>query len=480
MLFNSFDFLWFFPLVVAVYFAAPHRWRTAVLLVASFWFYAARQPAYLLILLACIAAAYGGALLIERSRTGYRAASLVLALAVPLGVLLVYKYYNFVADTLQQLGRRMDSSVHVPLLRLALPVGISFYTFKTISYVADVAKGVQPAERNPLALATYLSFFPQILAGPIERAGNFLPQLARNHRFEYRRVADGLALMLWGLFKKAVVADRLAVIVNQVYTDPTEYSGLPLIVATYAYAFQILCDFSGYSDMAVGAAKVLGFSTMRNFDRPYASASVGEFWRRWHISLSTWFRDYVYIPLGGNRVPVWKWGRNVVVVFLLSGLWHGSYWTFVIWGGLHGLSLVVERLLRPVGVRFAAATGLDAVPQFQKGLRVALTFHLVTFAWIFFRASTVTDAFYVAGHLFDGALWGLTPVLTTFKAFDLLMGAVLVALLLAAQLIRRSGSGVAWLARRPAWVRWAVYAALVLAVINLRPAQTAQFIYLQF
>lgn len=481
MLFNSLGFLWFFPLVTVVYFAVPHRFRVAVVAVASLWFYWMWRPAYLLVLGACILSAYVGARLIAGGSGSRRNAGLVGAIAVPLGLLLVFKYYNFAADTVTALARRMDSSLAAPHLRLALPVGISFFTFKTISYLADVHRGTLPPERNPLRLTAYISFFPQILAGPIERAGNFLPQLDRRRTFDYSRVTDGLALMLWGLFKKAVIADRLAVMVNQVYMEPTGFSGLPLIVATYAYAFQIYCDFSGYSDMAIGAARVLGFTTMRNFDRPYESASVGEFWRRWHLSLSTWFRDYVYIPLGGSRVPRITWGRNVLVVFLLSGLWHGSYWTFIIWGALHGLYLIGERvLLNPLESRFAERFGEGRLSRLVGPLKVVLTFHLVAFAWIFFRAKTVSDAFYVAGHLFEGLERGLAPVTTLFSPADLAWAIVLIAVLETVHAIQRRGSAVAWVARRPVWIRWAVYAALVLAIINLRPQYAAQFIYLQF
>ncbi|MBD3393326.1 MAG: MBOAT family protein [Chitinivibrionales bacterium] len=480
MLFNSLDFLWFFPLIAVVYFSTPAAWRIVVLLAAGLWFYASWEPSYLLILFACIFAAHFGALAIDRSSQRRRTFWLVISMLIPFGMLLAFKYYNFFADTVQQLGRRIDSSFNPPLLRFALPVGISFFTFKTMSYLFDVHRGATPAEHSFLKTATYVSFFPQILAGPIERAGNFLPQLDRKHAVDAGRITDGLALMLWGLFKKAVIADNLAVVVNWVYLAPENYKGLPLIVATYTYAFQIYCDFSGYSDMAIGAARVLGFSTMKNFNRPYAATSVGEFWRRWHISLSTWFRDYVYIPLGGNRVALWKWTRNVMIVFLISGLWHGSYWTFIIWGGLHGLFLVGERLLTPAFSRAAQTVRLNTYPRVVTALRVGLTFNLVAFSWVFFRSETVGDALYITQHLFEGLDRGFTEALAVFRSDDLILAAILVAVLFTAQYIRRAQGALEWLRRRPSYVRWAVYAVLVLAIVNLRPEHNTGFIYLQF
>jgi D-alanyl-lipoteichoic acid acyltransferase DltB (MBOAT superfamily) len=482
MLLNSFEFLWFFPLITAIYFAAPQRWRTTVLFAAGMWFYMAWKPVLVLVPLGCVAAAYTGGLLLEkRDSRGRRLARLFAAACVPLGMLLLFKYYGFFADSFESIGKQLRASWSIPALRLALPLGISFFTFKTLSYLFDVYHGKYPAQRNLLKLATYITFFPQIMAGPIERADNFIPQLDTEHQFDYRRVMDGLALILWGLFKKAVIADRLAMVANWVYLSPTEYSGFPLIIATYAYAFQIYCDFSGYSDMAIGAGRVLGFSTMRNFDQPYLSRSVSEFWRRWHISLSTWFRDYLYIPLGGSRVQLWKWGRNVLIVFLVSGLWHGSRWTFIIWGGLHGLYLLAERLLKPSLAKVSASVGLDRHPRLKGALQLLLTFHLVTFAWIFFRADSVGDALYVVSHLFDGLGSGIMTALSLFRAEDLWFALIFVLLLEAAHLLqRRYTSGIAWLQARPMWVRWAIYAGMVLAVINLRPLYQSQFIYMQF
>jgi D-alanyl-lipoteichoic acid acyltransferase DltB (MBOAT superfamily) len=395
-------------------------------------------------------------------------------------MLLVFKYAAFFSEIARGIGSRLGAAWEIPSLRIALPVGLSFFTFKTISYIADMFYRKQPAERNIAAVATYISFFPQILAGPIERGGRFIPQLSEKVTFDYSRTVEGLRTILWGLFKKAVIADRLALLVNQVYDKPMDFSGTSLIIATYLFAFQIYCDFSGYSDMAVGTAKILGFSTMTNFERPYHARSIADFWRRWHISLSTWFRDYLYIPLGGSRVASWTWARNVLLVFLISGLWHGSAWTFIVWGGLHGIYLIAGRAALPLRTRLAKALGLNNHPVLMQGLRIIATFHLVTFAWIFFRAESITHAVYIITHLFQGLSFNLAIAFHNFRTADLIIAVVLIAIMEAVHVVQSGGNGMAWLFQRPVWLRWALYAAAVLAIINLRPLYQAPFIYLQF
>jgi D-alanyl-lipoteichoic acid acyltransferase DltB (MBOAT superfamily) len=401
----------------------------------------------------------------------------IASLCVPLALLLAFKYYSFFALATSQISGKLGASIPLPAFSLAAPVGISFFVFKTLSYLIDVRMDKIVADKNILNIANYIAFFPQILAGPIERAGNFLPQLAMRHNPDFRRFRDGMALILWGLFKKAVVADNCAAVVNLVYAAPAEYPGLALIIATYCYAVQIYCDFSGYSDMAIGIAKILGFSTMQNFNRPYGAVSVGDFWRRWHISLSTWFRDYIYIPLGGNRVPLRCWVLNIMAVFLISGLWHGANWTFIAWGALHGFFLAAERTLSSPLSRFSRLIGVTNFPRLIKSARAFLTFHLITFAWIFFRARSIDDACYIAGHLFDGM--SLTA-LNLFQQRDLVVAALCVAGLAGARLVAGGESKLSWLMRRPLWLRWTLYAALALAVINIRPLIQSGFIYLQF
>ena len=322
-------------------------------------------------------------------------------------------------------------------------------------------------------------FYPQLVAGPIERPQNLMHQFREKHVFDIKRLKSGLKLMFAGLFKKIVIADTLAALVNQVYNDPTRYSGLPLIVATYLFAFQIYCDFSGYTDIARGAARVMGFDLMRNFDRPYFSKSISEFWRRWHISLSTWFRDYLYIPLGGSRVSQPRWYLNLFIVFLVSGFWHGANWTFVIWGALHGIFLVFALWTETFRQRLAVVSGLTRHPTLRKIFRVFVTFNLVSFAWIFFRANSLSDAFYVVTHSLGGVS------LADLSVSSVLVSLGLIASLELVYLLQHRRQILALVSQRPIWVKWSVYYALgaVFAAWTLMHGQqykAQQFIYFQF
>lgn len=405
MLFNSLHFLAFFPVVLAIYFALPHRFRWAWLLVASCYFYAAFIPAYLLILFCLILIDYVAGIAIAGAEGGRRKAFLVLSLFANCAMLAFFKYYNFFATNVTALGHGLGLPLEAKTLAIVLPIGLSFHTFQSMSYTIEVYRGAQKAERHLGIYALYVLFWPQLVAGPIERPQNLLHQFREPHRFDSRRAADGAELMVTGFAKKVLVADTLARTVNAVYGAPESQSGLSLLVAAYFFAFQIYYDFSGYSDIARGASRIMGFELMVNFDRPYGSSSISEFWRRWHISLSTWFRDYLYVPLGGSRVSRARTAFNLMVVFLVSGFWHGANWTFIIWGALHGSALVAAQLLygdkrkaRPVGLlRFA---------------KIFMTFQFVTLAWIFFRAESVSKAFYVVAHLFTrngAAAWSALP-----------------------------------------------------------------------
>ncbi|MFW5959658.1 MAG: MBOAT family O-acyltransferase [Chitinivibrionales bacterium] len=477
MAFNSLGFLIFFPVVTLVWFLSPKRYRQAILLTASIFFYATWQPLLIVVLFTCIVTAWAGGLLNSYELIKKNKSFITALTIVPVGILVFFKYYGFIAGSFEKAAQYLFPSFTLPEFSIALPVGISFFTFKTLSYIFDTRSGKLQPSKNPVSVANYIAFFPQILAGPIERGGNFIPQLEKEHRPDPERFRDGLALTLWGLFKKVVIADNLAVIVNAVYSSPQEHPGLVLITATYCFAFQILCDFSGYSDIAIGTAKILGFNTMRNFNRPYSASSVSNFWRRWHISLSSWFRDYLYIPLGGNRVSIPRWMINILIVFSVSGLWHGAGWSFIVWGCLHGLFLIGERSLTKPLSHVTNLLNLDKAPKFLKYARVIITFHLVTFAWIFFRAQNIDDAFYITTHLFDGLGFS---TLNLLPYNELLLSGFLIIILLAAQFIRRNKSGMRWLLSRPLWFRWGVYAGMVLSVINLRPLVQAGFIYLRF
>lgn len=325
----------------------------------------------------------------------------MLSIFTNLGILFSFKYFNFVNDSLRALCGAVQIEYSVPDLDVLLPMGISFYTFQTLAYTIDVYRGRLAPASHLGKFALYVTFFPQLVAGPIERAQSLLPQFDQYFDFDTTRIQSGLKQMLWGFFKKLVVADRVAVLVDMVYNTPAQHDGSVLLLATYLFALQIYCDFSGYSDIAIGAAKVLGFDLMENFRTPYLSGSIREFWSRWHISLSTWFRDYLYIPLGGNRVGKWRWYYNLFVVFLISGLWHGANWTFILWGALHGAYLVLAVLFTGFWKRVERLLRLNNAPGFKRVVNVAITFHLAVFAWIFFRANSMNDAFVVLENIVE-------------------------------------------------------------------------------
>jgi D-alanyl-lipoteichoic acid acyltransferase DltB (MBOAT superfamily) len=487
MLFNSLHFLLFFPVVTALYFLLPYRWRVPFLLAASCYFYMALIPVYILILCFVITVDYFAGILIEGAQGRRRKLFLLASLAANLGVLGFFKYFNFFNTNFTAFFQLFGVRPLVSNLSIILPIGLSFHTFQSISYTVEVYRGAQKAERHFPTYALYVLFYPQLVAGPIERPQNLLHQFYEEHDFDYRRVTDGLKLMAWGMFKKVVIADRLAVAVNMVYDNPTAYAGIPMILATYYFAVQIYCDFSGYSDIAIGAAQVMGFRLMENFNRPYYSKSISEFWKRWHISLSTWFRDYLYIPLGGNRVSKRRWRFNLFFVFLVSGLWHGAGWTFIIWGGLHGAYLIIALWTRGLRDKFIRRTGLQKFHTLRKAAAVFVTFNLVCFAWIFFRARSLADAFYVVRHLFTwpskvGGETGLFPTgALILDRADLLIALAAVALMEAVHLIQRRRKMRHFLSEKPMWMRWAMYYTLTMGILLFGKFELPnRFIYFQF
>jgi alginate O-acetyltransferase complex protein AlgI len=481
MLFNSLQFALFFPLVVLLHFALPHRFRWMWLLFASYWFYMSWEPRYIVLLVGCTLLAWGTGLLMGRSATPRaRRGWLVLSLAGNLGVLFFFKYFNFANDSLTRLALALGGRNPLPAADVLLPVGISFFVFQALSYSIDIYRGRMEPERHLGLFALYKGFFPQLVAGPIERATNLLPQFKRKVVFDPEMAVSGLKLMLWGMFKKVVIADRLAVFTDAVYDNPAAHGAPDLLLATYFFAFQIFCDFSGYTDIAIGAARVLGYDLMKNFNRPYFADSVADFWRRWHISLSTWFKDYLYFPLGGNRVAKGRWAFNVMVVFLVSGLWHGAAWTYVIWGALHGAYLVAEDLTAGARARIAEVTGLARFPRLRKGLAVLATFHLVLFAWIFFRARTLSDAWLILKTIASGAGFGRGAAALGLTAPILALCLGLIVLLETVHVLQERGVGARMLGNTPVTVRWGLYLLLLMGVLNLRPAEVAPFIYFQF
>lgn len=466
----------------------PHRYRWMLLLTASCIFYMAWRPSYIVLVFISSFIDYCAALLIWRSPSASaQLRYLIVSLSCNLGILFAFKYFRFFNDTMAALVAPMGFEWSPPAWDVLLPVGISFYTFQSMSYTLDMYLHGQKPERHAGLFALYVMFFPQLVAGPIERSGNLLPQFRTEKTFDVDRAASGLRLMLWGMFKKVVIADRLALVVDQVYNHLGSQSGPALTIATVCFAFQIYCDFSGYSDIAIGAARVLGFDLMRNFNRPYIARSIGEFWSRWHISLSTWFKDYVYIPLGGNRVPIGRWRFNIFLVFMLSGLWHGANWTFVIWGALHGGAYVISSLTTKLRASFVQYSGLARMPRLHRALQTSFIFFVVCVAWVFFRARSVEDALYVLRHSIAGweqcfSTSGLNALANALQVSPLgaLLTAASVAILLAVEHSMDHPQRKHLLAKTPRWIRWPAYAGLALGAMNLGVMKETPFVYFQF
>lgn len=395
MLFNSFEFLLFFPIVTILFFVLPHRFRWSLLLTASCFFYMFFIPVYILILFGTIIIDYFAGIYLEKTTApSKKKIFLICSLIANIGVLAVFKYYNFFLDNINDVALALfDKATALRYLAIALPIGLSFHTFQAMSYTFEVYYGRQKAEKHFGLYALYVMFYPQLVAGPIERPQNILHQFHQKQTFDYQRLSSGLRMMIWGLFKKVVIADNLSGMVNLAYTQPEEHTGMTLLLTTYFFAFQIYCDFSGYSDMAIGAARVMGYDLMENFRTPYLSASIKEFWSRWHISLSTWFRDYLYIPLGGNRKGTSRWMLNLFLVFLISGIWHGANWTYVVWGSMHGGFLMVA-ILKDNLIK-KSKFNIFSNHAFIRPLHVFITFQLASFAWIFFRANNIHDASHI-------------------------------------------------------------------------------------
>lgn len=392
MLFNSLHFLLFFIITTLIYYVIPHKHRWLLLLLISCYFYMVFVPIYILILGFTIIIDYYAGIWIEQEVGNRRKLYLIISLVTNIGILAIFKYYNFINTNITTVIGTVGYQNPVPFLSILLPIGLSFHTFQAMSYTIEVYRGKQKAEKHFGIYALYVMFYPQLVAGPIERPQNILPQLRKPIAYDENLIIEGIQMMIWGLFKKVVVADRLSVLVDTVYSNPNGFGGFANLLAAVFFSIQIYCDFSGYSDIALGTAKVLGFDLIKNFNIPYISKSINEFWQRWHISLSTWFRDYLYISLGGNRNGKWKTYRNVLAVFMISGLWHGANWTFVIWGTIHGILIIIERLLKID--KFKTNNKIIQI------LQTSITFGIVTGAWIFFRAKNVNEAFSIYKAIF--------------------------------------------------------------------------------
>lgn len=487
MLFHSLHFLIFFPIVVGIYFLIPVKVRYLWLLAASYYFYMSWNAGYALLLLFSTVVTYVSGRIFGKIKNTDAAGSIkkrgmnlcvALSFTMNLAVLFWFKYFDFALRNINAVLGRFSVALPEPSFTIILPVGISFFTFQALGYTMDVYRGDIAPEKNFFRYALFVSFFPQLVAGPIERSKNLLRQIEEEHVFDERKFCDGIYLMLWGYFLKLVLADRIAIVVDKVYGGLGTYRGMYVVVATVLFAFQIYCDFAGYSTIAMGAAKILGFDLMENFNAPYLSGSVSEFWRRWHISLSGWFRDYLYFPLGGNRKGRGRKYVNILIVFAVSGLWHGASWTFVIWGLLNAVLQIVGEVTKPYRKAFTN--------RFFAGI---VTFALVDVTWIFFRAESISQAMrairsmvtvFNPGILFDGSLYLLGLGRESFWVMLLALGVLLFADYMKYQgiCIRR------WIQERKFWFRCAFVSLsvwLILTVGIWGPGyDAANFIYFQF
>lgn len=485
MLFNSFEYFFFFTAVLVIYFRLPVQPRWPILLIASYIFYMGWRPLFVFLLMFTTTVDFIGGVVIDTAeRMFVRRLAMVTSITINLGLLALFKYYNFFAANVHSAASSAGYDFNLVYVTVVLPVGISFYTFQSLSYTFDVYARRLPAERNFLRYALYVAFFPQLEAGPIERAARLVPQIQKDKFANPQRFRDGLWLIGYGLFKKMCISDLIGPFVNGVYADPQRFNGSYLLLATALFAVQIYCDFSGYSDIAIGSAKMLGFDLMKNFRQPYFSRSLTEFWRSWHISLSTWFRDYVYFPLGGSRRALGVSLRNIMIVFLLSGFWHGAAWTFIIWGALHGVILCAER---GGGALLAGVRGWHRITGSPRGkflLQTAgflWTATIVLIAWTFFRARSVGDAFtIISGMRHLGPVDYGTFKLLGLPSFELLLSAIQIATLLAVDFLLFAKLGVL---ERLRGIRFVAIAAAVLLFYDIMlfgVFEKVDFIYFQF
>lgn len=449
-------------------------------------------PYYILILFFLILVDYFAGIFISKSKGHRRKLFLVFSILCNIGILFSFKYFNFVSINISQLATFLHWNYSPALLTLILPIGLSFHTFQSLSYVIEVYKKKQKAEKNLGIYALFVMFYPQLVAGPIERPQQMLPQFYKKHKLTEANLSIGLQRIVVGLFKKVIIADRLSILVNQIYATPHDYIGLPLILATVAFAIQIYCDFSGYSDIAIGAAQVMGFNLVENFNYPYTAKSVSDFWRRWHMSLYSWFRDYVYIPLGGSRVNYARHIFNILFVFAITGLWHGAAWTFIVWGALHGIFLSVEITINKIfeKKRIIIPSSLKILLQ---PLQVVITFFFVCIAWIFFRANSIADALYILNAAPRGiGAFVISVLRRDQRALDLYTFHQGDGLGLSIKEINIALAGILVLVcyeffiskrifpKLPRVIKWSVFIGFTLAVLNLGSVNQLPFIYFQF
>ena len=515
MFFNSIEFCLFFPIVAILYFFITHKIQKNIisqilLLTSSLFFYACWNPSDLILILVSVIITYTSAILIE-GYENYKKLILIIAILSNLLILFFFKYYNFFIDSLISTSILLGRKVSIPKFNFLLPVGISFYTFQALGYSIDVYnKRIRP-ERNFITYALFVTFFPQLVAGPIERTSNLINQFKQDYKIDYDRITYGLRLVAWGLLKKIVVADRLAIYVNNIYDNYKIVTGSALALATFFFSVQILCDFSGYSDIAIGIARILGFNLMKNFSKPYFARSIPEFWRRWHISLSTWLKDYIYIPMGGNRCSLFRRYFNIFVTFLISGLWHGAAWTYVIWGALHGFYQIVtistQKIREKIGVKIGVLVvsscikGEVYVKWFWKLIQIFVTFSLTSFAWLFFRANSLGNAVCIAkkflliprevietlktmikGNAYESFknLFFIGSDISGYFMRNFLGALFLITILFVIDIITINSDGIQIIKKQKWYIRWFFYYTIAFLIIFFGTGIKSEFIYFQF
>ncbi len=479
MLFNSLQYAVFLPIVFALYWIVPHKQRWIIILASSYYFYMSWNVKYLLLIMFITGVSFAGALLIEgENNKKKKKIRLGIVVCITIALLFIFKFIGFIGQAIVAILNMASIPTSEPILTILLPVGISFYTFQAIGYIVDVYRGNAKAEHHIGQYAAFISFFPQLVSGPIVRTESLMPQIKNERYFDYEQATYGLKLMAWGFFKKIVIADTLAVYVDMVYADIHYWAGFARLLTIFFFSIQIYCDFSGYSDIARGTAKLFGIDLMENFKSPYFSASIKEFWRRWHISLSSWFRDYVYIPLGGNRVSKFRNSMNLLITFLLSGLWHGASLTFVTWGGLHGGAQIAEKMAD-------GGKEKEKKHKIPYAIRVCFTFLVVSALWTFFRAKRIKDAgymliywYYNINHPIQWIVSGCDNLgIDVWIALKLLLMILLLAIYDYFSLKR---DVIHVISKWKLPLRWAVYIGLVVLLFFWAPSTSAEFIYFDF
>lgn len=487
MLFNSLTFLIFLVCILSLYYILPYKYKWYLLLIGSCIFYMAWRIEFIFLILFSSFFNYYIGLLIEKYEDKSKTI-LTTGLIINFLILFIFKYSIFINHSFMSIYNYFNISYPIKDFDIVLPMGISFYTFQATSYTIDIYRKRYKAEKNILKVTLYIMFFPQLVAGPIERADNLLNQLFLNHKFNIYNISMGIKIMLIGYFKKIVIADRIAILVNTVYNSPYDYNGISFIIATIFFAIQLYCDFSGYSDIAIGCAKLFNINLMENFKSPYFSKSIKEFWTRWHISLSTWFKDYLYIPLGGNRKGIIRTYFNLMITFLVSGIWHGANWTFILWGGLNGFYQIIGDLKN----RFLKSINFNIknkyINRFFNIFRILITFSLICFSLIFFRANTVKDAFYIINNLFSDIqnvnniqyLYNISTQLG-LNIFEILMATACIIILFIIEIFEYKQRIYTTLNKLPFIIRFIFYYIITIIILSMGVFSNAgQFIYFQF